>query len=208
MRNCVVAHNTIGGPWGGVLLRIGGVYGQPPPRVTIADTWFLRNAAESPSTLLAIAPATGSYIEAVELSRVSLVANGNAADVRIDEARTIHLDDVLAVKQHTAGVVLQFARCKQVLVERSTFVVDDPLAIAAEDTSSWSSGLDLRASRIYATGPARALPACVRGRVDVRPAPPASALALDALVAQLAAQLPDSTTAARARVQEALGISC
>lgn len=208
MRNCVVAGNTVGGPWGGVLLRIGGVYGQPPPRVAIEDTWFAGNAEGSASTLLAIAPATGSYVDEVELSRVSLLANGNAVDLRIDEARTIHLDDVLAVKQHAAGVVVRFARCKQVLVEHSTFVVDDPLAIAVEDTSTYRAGCDLRASRIYASGPSHALPACVRGRVDVRPAPPAPARALDDLVAELAAQLPESTSAARARVQEALGISC
>ncbi len=208
MRNCVVAHNTWGGPWGGALLRVAGTYGQPAYSVTVEDTWFVGNAEQSRSALLALAPATGSYIERVNLARVTFLANRNAADVDVQEARTIHLDDVLAVKEHADGAVLRYSRAQHVLVEGSTFVVDDPRAIADETiTTNWSSGLELRASRVYASGASRALPACVRGRVDVHEVRPPDRSALDAIGSTIASGLPNSRAAARERLRDVLGVS-
>jgi hypothetical protein len=208
MARCVVANNVWGGPWGGALMRVSGVYGQPAYAVEIGDTWFVRNGQQSEAALLAVSPATGSFVDRVELRRVTFLDNGTHGDLQVHEARAIRADDVLAVKDHGGGAaVLRYARAEQVVVERSTFVVDDPAAIAFEDTRAWRSGMELTRSKIYVTGSSRALPGGVRGHAELldgsrlRP----RGAALDEVIAAITRSIPDPAIA-RARLRDALGL--
>lgn len=208
MENCVVAGNSWGGPWGGVLLRVLGVHGQPAYTVDITDTWFVRNSQQSEATLLAVAPATGSFIEEVKLRRVTFLENGTHADLRVQEARAIRAEDVLAVKDHGGGAaVLRYERADQVVIDRSTFVVDDPAAVAVEDARAWHSGMELSRSKVYVTGPSRRLPDGVRGHSEIRDGSlrGARGAALDELAAALASRIPDPGSA-RARLRDVLGL--
>ncbi len=187
MERCVVAHNVWGGPWGGVLMRVLGVHGQPAYAVEIEDTWFVRNGQQSEAALLAIGPATGSFVEQVALRGVTFLENTTHGDLVVHEARAIRADDVLAVKDHAGGAaVLRYTRSQQVAIERSTFLVDDPAAVAFEDTQAWRSGMELTGSEIRASGHPRGA-------------------ALDEVVAELTRRIPDPA-AARARLREALGL--
>jgi len=126
LESCVVLGNSWGGPWGGVLMRVLGVHGQPAYSVDIADTWFVRNSQQSQAALLALAPATGSFIDEVRLRRVTFLENSTHADLQVHEARAIRADDVFAVKDGAGGAaVLRYERAEQVVLERSTFVVGD-----------------------------------------------------------------------------------
>ena len=209
MDSCVVAGNSWGGPWGGALMRVSGVHGQPAYAVELADTWFIRNGQQSEAALLAIGPATGSFVEQVELRRVTFLDNSTHADLTVHEARAIRAEDLFAVKQHGgAATVLRFDRTEQVTIDRSTFVVDDPAAIAFEDVRTWRSGMKLSRSKVFVTGASRALPEHVRGEatdlLDGAPLPPRGA-ALDELVAQLTTRVPDPA-AGRASLRAALGL--
>jgi hypothetical protein len=187
MARCVVAHNVWGGPWGGALMRVLGVHGRPAYAVEIEDSWFVRNGQEAEAALLAIGPATGSFVEEVALRRVTFLENTTHGDLVVDEARAIRADDVLAVKDHAGGAaVLRHARTQLVELARSTFVVDDPAAVAFEDTRTWRSGMALTGSEIRASGRPRGA-------------------ALDEVVAELTRRIPDPTVA-RARLREALGL--
>lgn len=208
LENCVIAGNSWGGPWGGVLMRVLGVHGQPAYTVDIADTWFVRNSQQSEAALLALAPATGSFIEEVRLRRVTFLENGTHADLRVHEARAIRAEDVLAVKAGGGGAaVLRYERADQVVIDRSTFIVDDPAAVAFEDTRAWHSGMELARSKVYVTGPSRRLPDGVRGHSEIRDGAMLGArgAALDDLAAALASRIPDPD-AARARLRDALGL--
>jgi hypothetical protein len=186
MARCVVAHNVWGGPWGGALMRVQGVHGRPAYSVVIEDSWFVRNGQEAEAALLAIGPATGSFVEEVVVRRVAFLENTTHGDLAVHEARAIRGDDVLAVKDGAGGAaVLRYDRTQQVELERSTFVVDDPAAVAFEDTRTWRSG-------IARTGPEIRAPAGARGA------------ALDEVVAEVTRRIPDP--ALRARLREALGL--
>jgi hypothetical protein len=208
MKRCVVANNTWGGPWGGALMRVSGIHGQPAYAVEIEDIWFVCNGQQSEAALLAVTPATGSFVDHVELRGVTFLDNGTHGDLQIHEARAIHADDVLAVKDHGGGAaVLRYERAERVAVEHSTFVVDDPAAIAFEDTRTWRSGMELARSKVYVTGRSRALPAGVRGHAEVLDGSQLrrSGAALDELVASITRRIPDPA-AARARLRAALGL--
>jgi len=208
MEGCVVAGNTWGGPWGGALMRVSGVHGQPAYAVEIAETWFVRNGQQSEAALLAVGPATGSFVERVELRGVTFLDNGTHGDLVVHEARAIRGDGVLAVKAHAGGAaVLRYARADQVVFDRSTFVVDDPAAIAVEDTRGWSSGMELTRSKVYVTGGSRQLPGNVRGHAEILDGsrlPPRGA-ALDELAAAIASRIPDPEST-RGRLRDALGL--
>lgn len=186
MARCVVAHNTWGGPWGGALMRVLGLHGRPAYSVTIEDAWFVRNGQEGQAALLAIGPATGAFVEEVTVRRVAFLENTTHGDLVVHEARAIRADDVLAVKDHAGGAaVLRYERTQRVEIERSTFLVDDPAAVAFEDTRTWRAGMAMTESEIRAPGP--------RGA------------ALDEVVAELTRRIPDPAVA-RARLREALGV--
>lgn len=208
MSRCVVASNDWGGPWSGVLMRVSGTYGHPAYSVDIADTWFVRNGEQSEAALLAVTPATGSFIDEVKLRRVTFLDNTTHCDLMVREARTVYADDVIAVKCHAAGaVILRCERTGQVAVVRSTFVVNDPATIGFEDPQARSSGLELTRSRIFITGDSRVLPRFVRGYPEIRDG---SRLrlhrsSLDDLAAAITSAVLDPS-AARARLRDALGL--
>jgi hypothetical protein len=208
MRRCVVANNSWDGPWPGALMRVSGVHGQPAYAVEIEDTWFVRNGQQSEAALLAVTPATGSFVDHVALRGVTFLDNGTHSDLRIQEARTIRADDVLAVKDHGGGaVVLRYDRSDQVTVAHSTFVVDDPAAIVFEDTRTWRSGVKLDHSKVHVTGRSRTLPECVRGGVELLDGSHVrrSGDALDDFVASITSRIPDLADA-RARLRRVLGL--
>jgi hypothetical protein len=189
MINCIVANNTAGSPWpGDVMLLVASLYGERPLEVTLEDTWFVGNGQQSTATLLAIRPATGSFVERVELSRCGFIGNSTSVDVQVDEARTVHLDQIIATKRVRDGVVLRTARCKDVSVTRSAFYVDDPSAVAEEDTRTWASGIDVRDSQIAAD---------LAGDAWTRS---------NELVRDLASIVPDSA-AVRSRLQAVVGLA-
>lgn len=207
IERCVVASNEWGGPWGGALLRVAGVYGQPAYRVDIRDSWFVRNGAQSEAALLEVAAATGSFVEHVELRRVTFLDNATHSDLLVREARAIYADDVLAVKSRAGGAaVLRYAHTSHVAIERSTFVVDDPAAIACDAPHPGGATAELGDSTIYVpAGAARKLPPNVRGRADVLDRAPVRAGALADVAAAIASRIPDPELM-RARLRGALGL--
>jgi hypothetical protein len=208
MKNCVIANNNWGGPWGGTLLRVTGMYDQPAYTVEIDDTWFVRNGAQSEAALLAVSPATGSFVDQVTLRRVTFLDNTTHSDLLVREARTIHAEDVLVVKNHSRpAVFLRYERAGRVTVERSTFVVDDPAAIAFEDTRTWSSGMELTQSKIYVTGTSRTPPRGVRGYPEILDGSQLNPRrdSIDEMIAAIGSGIPDPPTT-RARLRDALGL--
>lgn len=208
MRRCVIANNDWGGPWQGALLRVSGMYGQPAYSVEIEDSWFVRNGAQAEAALLAVSPATGSFVDQVTLRRVTFLDNSAHSDLLVREARTIRAEDLLVVKNHGGGAVfLRYERAGRVVVERSTFVVDDPAAIAFEDTRTWRSGMELPHSKIYVSGPSRTPPPGVRGYPEIldgsqlRP----RRGSLEEVIAAIASGIPDPRTT-RTRLRDALGL--
>jgi hypothetical protein len=206
MRNCVVADNVWGGPWGGMLMQVGGTYGVPSYKVSIEDTWFVRNSEDSESAVLALGPATESFIEDVRLARVVLIDNRTKRDLDIREAQKIHVGDTIAIKRQAGGATLRYANSEQVLFERSTFVVEDPSAIAEADTRTWSSGLALRDSHVYARKPGAALPAGAYGaKVHDAAGLPGMDTVDEIIDSVIAGRL--TTTTGRARLRDALGLT-
>ncbi|MEJ7601044.1 MAG: hypothetical protein WKG01_24285 [Kofleriaceae bacterium] len=172
MRSCVVADNSWGGPWNGALLQVGGVFGHDAYRVSIDDTWFVRNTEESSSTLLDLGPASGAFVDEIKLARVAFLDNRTHRDLAIREAQAIQIADLIAVKQEP-GVVIHRTNVERTEIEHSTFVVSGPGAIAGADTRVYSSALTLRDTTVYLPGGGK-LPDDVRGarvrdRASLRP---------------------------------------
>jgi hypothetical protein len=205
---CVIVGNEWGGPWGGALVRVTGIYGRPAYTVDIADTWLVANDARSEAALISIAPATGSYVESVALRRVALLENRTRGDVVVRQARRIHAEDVIAVKAGAAGAaILRLAQADQVRIERSALVVDSLAAISAEDTRARSSGIELRDTRIYTASAERGLPPGARGSAVVLDGGPVVArqAAARATLAGLTRRIPDPATA-WPHLRDALGL--
>jgi len=184
------------------------VHGQPAFTVEITDSWFVGNSEQSHAALLEIAPATGSFVEQVTLRGVGLIGNTTHSDVVIREARALHVDDLFAIKDHAGGaVIVRHERTGKALIESSTFVVSELAALVAEDTRTWSSGVELVRSAVFVSGASRKLPHGVRSAatpIAAAPVAPSPAL-IDALGAAVARALPDSP-ALRAHLRAELGL--
>lgn len=208
IKHCVVADNSWDPSWSGALVRAGGLPGMPAFTVDIEDTWFLRNGEQSPAALLAIGPATGSFVERVALRGVHFVGNTTRSDLLVHEAREVYASDLVVSKAHQSDAVfLRHDRCGRVVIEHSTFVLDDPVALAAEDTRTWSSGLELARSKVYVPDISRTLLPNVRGNFEVLDGASfaACATALDSVVTAVALGVSRGA-AARAMLRDAVSL--
>jgi hypothetical protein len=208
MKRCVVAANSWDPSWGGAVLRVTGMHDQPAYTVELEDCWFARNGEQSPAALLALVPATGGYIERVELRGLRFLGNTTSVDLAIHEAREVRGRDLFVIKDARGGqVFLRYDRCEKVALEHSTFVLGGAGALASEDTRSWFSGVDLAGSKVYLGGVVRKLPAGVRGGPEVLDGDAAVARArqLDGVIAALMQGVP-AEGAAHAHLRDAVGL--
>lgn len=121
-----------------------------PVVVTIEDSWFVRNwQAETPMTLLGFtsAPDAPGYFDTLTIQRSAFLANlYSAAEIDIDFARSVVIDDSLFYRTWPDGKMLRFTSTAEILV-RNSVIVAEKIEHVAETKSS--PAIEFQGSRLY-----------------------------------------------------------
>ena len=129
-----------------------------PVKVTIEDSWFVRNSQNAPLSLLSLTAASddSAYFERADMRRVAFLGNAFDRELAIDFARQLHIEDSLFYRTWPVGGWLNASSTGKLRVEGSAFVVEqlDELvvskgspAVAFADSHiyvrSWSPDLEV-----------------------------------------------------------------
>jgi len=202
LRRCAIVGNSYDPPFGnGALVSVRGTFEQPAYSATLEDVWLVRNGELSEAAVIALGPATGSYVYDVQLRRVTSVENTTSADIAILEAKSIEAEDCVCVK--AAGAWLRHSRSGAIAIRGGSFSLDRAANVVAGVADPMTPP---RSIDIEVTGDVYAregdVPRGVRIANGVRGGLTADGRAIDALAEQLAAAPVPSD--ARAKLRAAL----
>lgn len=180
--------------------------------VTIEDCWFVRNfQAERPARMLDLNQRgeDAGYFDKVRVARSAFLGNAFAADLAIQYASSVSVEDSLFFRSWTGpGSELFCSHCEAVVVTGSTFAVEKAEQVAALEKTQ---PVLLQGSRLFArgAGAGAALPPALdpqtAGQMAERAGFPGEAAATEAITSAVAQPLRVPPAEAFARLRAAAG---
>jgi len=107
-------------------------------QATIEDCWFVRNfQTKAPMQMVSLLQRgeDAGYFERVRVRHSAFLGNAFAADLAVDFATSVAIEDSLFYRNWPTGSELRLTSCGAVTVERSTFAVEKIDQVAAVDAS-------------------------------------------------------------------------
>lgn len=193
MSGCALLDGRWDDPHGGEgFLVVAGRRGGDAVRVTLEDSWFVRNWQNAPMPMIDVRSAVeqGAFADEVAVRRSAFLANAFHREIRVRRAERVTIEDSVFFKTWPDGEVLECGERVPVRVTRSAFAVP---AIGFLASASGCPNLDLTHSRVFA--PAGPGPAWAEGVLDPASFPTAELSAL--LLAQIEqGRVPDASARA------------